>query len=209
MRTERQKIIDQLMLLVLFNLVETLNQSMQGKLKTTKLAFLTEWNLMTNDFKCMNLNFFRWHYGPFSKELYQDLEFLQSNNFINKFFQLGKRGKELSDAAIEVYPDLSRFNKDIFRLIKNNAVRWSKFDGLTLQQMVYGMQFTPHNETKRYKIRDIPIGWDLLVPESFTGEDLVVHDTILEDFRYELSLTVDEVKAAKSVSATSYEQRFN
>ncbi len=78
-RTLKEKIIDKLLLLYLLN-----RRNIGGRTKLQKTVFFAEDHLVSTKVKAFNYHFYRYHYGQFSKQLAQDVNELEENDFILK-----------------------------------------------------------------------------------------------------------------------------
>ena len=73
--------IDRLLLLYLIK--EANRYVALGRTRLQKFAFLSEYKMLSNKIKGLNLKFFRWNIGPMSEEVYQDCEVLCRVGLIN------------------------------------------------------------------------------------------------------------------------------
>ena len=85
-----------LFLLLLYSpgITENLNEPIRGRTRIVKAMFLFEEEIKKKFIKNSNIediempDFYAWDYGPFSKEVYNDIEFFINNGFIeNQFLQ--------------------------------------------------------------------------------------------------------------------------
>ncbi|MFD2924146.1 type II toxin-antitoxin system antitoxin SocA domain-containing protein [Halobacillus naozhouensis] len=70
---------------LLLYLIESAGQGgIRGATRLQKMVFASEASTReSGDTNTFNYKFIRWHYGPYSKELKEDIEFLVSNNLIH------------------------------------------------------------------------------------------------------------------------------
>jgi uncharacterized protein YwgA len=199
MRTPIEVLQDKLLLLYLVSSVKKYG-FMEGNLKLQKIVFLSEWQLMSNDIKALHFKYFRYRYGPFSKELLCDNQDLQTDGYLTHQFNLTEKAIDLLDYAIE---PIMRYgaNLEIFNKIDNICATYSKITGLRLTDKVYRMEIVPYDMPgKMIKIRDIPAFIDILVPENFGSRYVLeVPAALMADIEEEFSgkeLTQEEERAA-------------
>jgi len=78
------------------------NVPVEGRTRFVKMAFLFDKELKKffhkiNDVEVELPEFFAWHYGPFSKELFNDLEFLRNRGYVE--VQTGKGAPSSAELA--------------------------------------------------------------------------------------------------------------
>ena len=105
--------------LLLLRLIE-LSGGITGATRLQKLVFAAESNGRKLNKQTFNYRFIRWHYGPYSEELKEDIDFLVRKQFIktddNNTYSLSKTGKELLSKASELldgakYPVETAYNE--------------------------------------------------------------------------------------------------
>jgi uncharacterized protein YwgA len=177
MRLQTEIIQDRLLQLYLISSIQK-NGFIDGNLKLQKLAFLLEWQLMLNNIKALHFKYFRYRYGPFSKELQSDNQNLQTEGYLTHQFNLTGKAVDLLEYVIEPIAKHGA-NQEIFNQLEDICVAEAKTSGSKLTDKVYRMEIVPHDMPGRpIKIRDIPAFVDILVPETF-------------DSRYKLEIPAD------------------
>ena len=199
MRTSTEVLQDKLLLLYLVSSAKKYG-FMEGNLKLQKLVFLSEWQLMSANLKALHFKYFRYRYGPFSKELLCDNEELKAGGYLTYQFNLTEKALDFLDYAIEPIVRHGG-NAEIFDKINSTCAVYSKITGVRLIERVYRMEIIPYDMPGRViKIRDIPAFIDILVPENFASRyALEVPAALMADIEEEFSgkeLTQEEERAA-------------
>lgn len=154
--TEKDKIANKLLLLYLVNSVNEQNNFL-GITKLQKLVYLFESYLYTEGKRALNFSFFRWDYGPMSKEIYVERDFLAKNGLIEKegHIKITKKGKYLLSQCSAILDE----NRPILELIDKVTFDYSKYETEKLKNKVYNIK----DPSSGLKIVDIPQGFDLLI----------------------------------------------
>lgn len=113
-RTDREKVIDKLLLLHLLN-----KSDIDGKTKLQKTVFFSEDSVNEKGIKSFSYNFIRYHHGEFSFQLQSDLEDLRKNNFLSagRFIKPSSDGRRLLERAGGILDK----NPDIVKRVDNIA----------------------------------------------------------------------------------------
>ena len=124
----------QLLLLMLYSpgVTEQVNEPIRGRTRIVKMMFLFEHEIKDKFMKASTIDeiempeFYPWDYGPFSRDVYDDIEFFINNGFVeNRFLedQAGRAEVDEFSAWVESYAfddekdDLSEhWNQEEFRL---------------------------------------------------------------------------------------------
>lgn len=185
MRKKREIIQDKILLLYLVSFVKN-NHDIEGNLKFQKLFFLTEWKLMESGIKALNFKFFRYLYGPFSKELLCDYNELKEKKYLSSLFNLSEKAIDLIDYIHESIKDIGNNSKIIDCMTKTCSV-YSKYPGIALTNKVYDMEIEPYDmPDKKMKIKDIPHFFNILVPENFKAETkMEIPEFLIKDIEQE------------------------
>lgn len=169
---EKDKIVNKLLLLYLINTVNEKNHFL-GITKLHKLVYLFEKHLYTTGKRALNFSFFRWDYGPMSKEIYIERDFLAKNGLIEKEgnISITKRGKRLLSQCSVILNE----NKPILELI-NKVSNYSKYETEDLKNKIYNIK-DPYWDIK---ISDLPKGLDLLVDLCDMEETIDINNSWIE-----------------------------
>ena len=176
-----------------------------GKTILEKIIFLAEWKMIEERVKGLNFPYFRYDYGPFSKEVSQEINDLKKTGLLEKQdeIKLTKEGEKL----LESYSDLLQRNKDIIVYIDKVIEKYHRYTTQELKNLVYDMEFPMPNG--KIKIKDIQHYTDMLfiLPETevkkefkLTEEDIETLD-ILSDTELFNSLKESIKEARKKPSS--------
>ena len=154
--TEKERISNNFFLLYLIEKTND-NGHFMGITKLQKLVYLIELKCYTIGFKSLSFPFFRWNYGPMSKELYIEKDRIIENGLIEKGdnIRVTKQGKHVLEECSEILHD----NKESLEIINEISDLYSKLSTKELKNKIY--QIT--DPSLGMKIKDIPMGWDLLL----------------------------------------------
>ncbi len=163
MRTQKQTYWDYIATLLLFNSVNNVG-TVDGNLKIQKLPFIIEFRGLEKGLKTLYLKFFRYTWGPYSKELSKDIEFLTKAEVITSSKKLTKKGHFLLDYFL---PEINAnpTGKETLNIIDEVVKEYGKKSGPRLKDIVYEMKVPVYdlgNELK--KVRDIDFFLDIFVP---------------------------------------------
>jgi uncharacterized protein YwgA len=189
MKTEEQKISESILLLKVLQE----DDNIFGATKLQKQVFLNELKLIDIDSGGLYYKYFRYNYGPFSRQLQDNYNALADKGFIHKTtYRLTDRGEYLIgfvEGCIVHYRD----NGKIFETVKATTNKYRKYTGKQLMDLVYDMAIVPVElPDRRMKIKDIPMFIDLLWPERDKVEHkLTFPRHILDDIKAELAMDKD------------------
>lgn len=122
-KTIKNRIVN---LLLSLYVIDRVNQvaEMEDNLKHQKLVFLSQKLLNESKRRGFRYTFLRWHKGPFSINVNEDLALLQNNNFINwgqNKITLTRDGSELLESSKEIFENNKDFLRYIDRVIEENS----------------------------------------------------------------------------------------
>jgi len=126
----------------------------EDDLKAQKLVFLSEKHFIQKKMKVFNYNFFRWHRGPYCKDLANDIKGLVKAGLLrraNDRIELTDLGKEVvarCEAILMIRPEF-------IAPIKTVAKEYGSIPSDDLKEMVYNMTIFVPRVRKVMKIRDI------------------------------------------------------
>lgn len=157
----KEKIQNKLLLLYLIRQYNLKSKFYLGITKLQKLVFLSERDMIENRVKGLNFQFFRYSYGPMSKEVYQERTELQESGLIIKEKQINTtaEGNEVLDSCSEWLKP----NKEVTDYIDQIIDEFSNYPTNKLKEYVYELKFSIPGRGQM-KIKDVPECTDLLSP---------------------------------------------
>lgn len=191
-------IIDRLLLLYLIN--EVNKYTSLGRTKLQKLIFLSEYNMLRNNIKGLNLKFFRWDLGPMSEEIYQDCDFLCSVGLINSTswpIILTKLGKGFLNSFLYDIRKKGE-NEIILSIISGVAKNYGSMHINKLKKYVYNITIKPVGMEGKHKIKEIPLGIDIItkIEDKKAKTFFELNKKDIEDF--EISLNPSFIKRVRT-----------
>ena len=84
LRTIKEQIVDRMLLACLIDVCKQVDCSMTIT-KLQKISFLAEMFMQERKMKGFNYLFFRWQWGPMSKEIYQDVDLFRFKGWLVKY----------------------------------------------------------------------------------------------------------------------------
>jgi len=169
-RDTNEEIIDKVLLLYLINEVNKQGE-LSGITKLMKLLFFAEKEMVKNKVKGFNYNFYKWYLGPFTPEVYGDLDYLTANELVTEHetIELTDRGKAILKGATYLLDE----NRDILihidKVARNHANEWAS----TLMDIAYETKVEIIPTKTMAKVREIPNGGYLVTKISKTEADTV------------------------------------
>ena len=196
MVNDKEMLVNKLLLLYLiFKINEKSN--FLGITKLQKFVYLIENKLYNDDKRALNYPFFRWNFGPMSKEVYTDREIMAKNSLITKDnINITRRGKEILSQCSEFFDN----NKAIIEIVDEIVEKYSSYDTGELKNKVYNIEDISLN----LKILDIPMAQDLLI-DLFEKEEIVNID---DEWEETLDILLDE-EAYTSVIGSFSDAQIN
>lgn len=179
-RTREEVLKDKALLLVLFAKVQSTAGALGDRLKMQKLSFLVCYSLFERRIKGLNLTFFTYRWGPFTKDLYDveaDFEEARLIERRGRIFRLTKTGLSLA-SDLEESLGLLPENADILQTVDSIV---GEFAAMSSESLV----LTVH------KMRVVPVGWH----EPEVLEDLPLHLDLTRVLDDEESTAIMEVDA--------------
>lgn len=164
MKTEKQEISETLLLLRILQK----DDNIDGSLKLQKEVFLTEQNLLRSQLGVLCYKYFRYTWGPYSKELAEKFKSLAERGFVHKTtYTLTERGIYLLEFVDGILRDY-RHNSKIFEIVDSTVAKYKRYSGPQLTNIVYNTEVEAHDSPgKELKVKDIPVFTDIFVPEDF------------------------------------------
>ena len=162
-RTREETIKDKALLLVLFAKVHLLQSRVGDRLKMQKLAFLLNYPLFQGRIKGLNLTFFTYRWGPFTKDLYDvetDFEVAKLMDRVGKQFKITETGLALAsqlEEAMRGDPE----NGTIFQALDQVVETHGESTTKELLDLVHNMQVVPLGWQEPEKLDSLPLHLDL------------------------------------------------
>jgi hypothetical protein len=177
-RTKNEKFADVALLLYLIGLFRSKSGLYLGITKLDKLTFLSEKEMLDQKVRGFNYEFFKWHHGPLSTDIYTDLDVLRRAGFVS-----GNEDIALTAHGVEALRKLRPLFKDHRLVTTPIDVVTRRSAGLTTQNLterVYETTVTYPMGSK--KIKDIPKGQVILSPPARerTSATFELNDSWLE-----------------------------
>jgi len=159
--TEKEAIIDNLLLLYLIRRVHEKSETYLGITKLQKLVFIAQKILNDKGMKAFNYDFFAWNYGPLSKEMYLDRENLIRNDILNhdENITLSRRGRKLLEDLREVFES----NRDILEILDNVVEKFGNLDTNSLVQYVHDLTVKVQGCEDLIRIGSLNKGTDIII----------------------------------------------
>ncbi|CAN5520261.1 hypothetical protein BH23CHL2_BH23CHL2_05930 [soil metagenome] len=190
-RTTYESVVDEALTLSVLAELEDKSSKEIDRLRLQKIIFLIAYRWFEKRWKGFNYPFFRYHWGPFTKDLYQTEMDLSVAGLIdggrNWTLSLTPAGESLAAEMIErvwCAEDNAHFWQDIQQVI-------GEFGDLTTSQLLrslYDMEFMPLGWREAWEMRDIPIGTDLIrVLEDAEADEII---EVLDEWIDTFGLTI-------------------
>ena len=189
MTTNPTAIWDTVALLTLFDSVNKISR-VDGNLKSQKLVFLAELEGQQHHLKAAHFRFFRYTYGPFSHQVANKIDALESRQVLTPGHLLTKRGRYILDYVSE-FVEASHRASEATQILRDVAHKFGRKTGAQLKEYVYGLKVPVIEFGNRpRKVRDLQIGVDILDPSRHLDsvEVMPFDDETLEELRAELEM---------------------
>jgi hypothetical protein len=178
-RNPEEAIVDKVLLLYLIKKAEEKGR-IWGITKLMKLAFFAEREMVKDRVKGFNYNFYRWHLGPFTPEVYEDLEYLIENELVAE-----QEGIGVTNQGAEILMDvegLLKENKGVLEYIDELMGKYAGEGSGALMKSAYESEVEIMPFKIKAKVRDVPIGYDLVTKlnETEAGDVFEINDAWLE-----------------------------
>lgn len=167
--TPEDMLSNEILLLYLIRRINEQNNFL-GITKLQKFVYLIESAFYIDDTKSLKYPFFRWNFGPMSKEVYNECRKLAENNLIEKtgheikHIKVTKRGEDVLLQCSDFFDS----NKQILQIVDELVDKYSHHNTNELKNIVYNIK----DPSLDIKIKDVPQASDLLVG-LFDKEDTV------------------------------------
>ncbi len=156
-RTLEEIVSDHLLLMYIIKKHSEISRRYLGITKLQKYAFLSENSMNKNKIKGLNYNFFRYDYGPISKQLYKDIELFRRLGIVYKDrIKLTEKGERV----FEILKNTYQKNKQVIQIIDEQIQKLANMDTEQVKQYVYNLEKT--FGFIKMKIKEIPMFFDIL-----------------------------------------------
>jgi uncharacterized protein YwgA len=197
--TVEDRIRNNLLVLYLIDHTVKTGYKVEDDLKAQKLVFLSEKLSVQRKLRSLVYPFFRWHKGPWSKDLSDDLRHLTNTGLLCR----GKNGFSLTPEAREIlaFSESLLNTEHIFlKPIDETIKEWGHYASDAIKEKVYDIAFFVPRLRKVMRMRDIDEGQILLFGVSESKARKIF--TLPEDWAATLELlfdknAVDSLKAAQ------------
>jgi uncharacterized protein YwgA len=163
-RTREEALKDKALLLAFLSKVQTEAGGMIGdRLKMQKLVFLACYEMFSRRIKGLNLVFFTYRWGPFTKDLYEtEADFEEAG-------LLERRGKNylLTESGLALGRELQKSlvsvedNAPILEALHSVAHNFSEWSTERLMDFTHGMRVIPIGWHEAEVLKDLPLHLDL------------------------------------------------
>lgn len=139
----KREVLNKSLILIL---LEHLKECVNGLLKLQAIIYQVQKNMRNKGItRTFNYKFIRWHYGPYSKELSDDIKFLKEKQLIQSDYSLSEDGERLVNSLEKIIKKMYQFDDEAFYRTGKNL---NELDIKTLLIQVY----------EDNKIIDCPMG---------------------------------------------------
>jgi len=150
-------------------LLKRANNRIDGLTKLQKLVFVAQEEMAQRGICAVSSEFFRWNYGPMSKEVYRTNDILIENNLVtNGALTLNDRG----EAILKEFEYIIDDNIEIFSIIDKCIDEFSYLSLSELKEKIYSMMVVPFGFEHPVAIRDLPHGTTILRNKGFSSMDI-------------------------------------
>lgn len=191
-RSNRERLTDAMLSLVLLNTCASENGSIGDRLKVTKLLFLATYELFAQQTRAFNFSFYRYHHGPFTTELYETwgelgwIGFLEVPPGPTGQIALTATGLKAAEHYHQRLDNLG--NVAVLQAFKHVSDTYASLPTDELLKRVYGMEVTPLGWQQPVRIGDAPMGtyFTCVLEAEESRASVLVDDAIANEFFNEL-----------------------
>ena len=150
-------------------LLKRANNRIDGITKLQKIIFAAQEEMARKGIYAVSGEFFRWDYGPMSREVYRTNDILVENNLVkNGALTPNARG----EAILREFKYIIDNNKDIFSIIDKCVDEFSPLSLSELKERIYSIMVVPLGFEHPIAIRDLPHGTTILRNQGFSSLDI-------------------------------------
>ena len=167
MRKPQEIAIDRALLLRVLRSIEP--HGLVGDVKLQQLAFLCELKLFDQRLKGLHLEFFRYAYGAFSKDLDNDLLWLRKKQRVENFAPSERADEVLK--LLEEAVEGNEINRTVVGIVDAVLIKYGAQDASAITTAVESVELsTPEQPDFKVSIREISFHTTLLVPARIEVE---------------------------------------
>jgi hypothetical protein len=194
MRTRSQEIWDRIVLLHL--LQDAQQKKGVDNVKIQKLTFISEITGAAQKLKAAHYPFFRFTYGPYSKELANEVTLLEELCFINS------ESRELTDRAKLILkyvdPEVRQSGpaNEVLAIVRRICTAYKGYESFPdLVNAVYDMVVPVAGwDNAESKIKDIPLCVDILRPDDLKASEVMpLPDDLIDDLEAEFLIPAERL----------------
>lgn len=180
-------------------------KSYTGITKIQKLAFLIEFRQKIKGIEGFSFKWFRWEFGPMSKEIYDLLKILRENEIITQKHGYGwvltKKGIKL----LEEFRPIIKENSEVFEVIDQIVEEFGRKSASSLKNYIY-TSFSVGD----VRLKDVDQGIDLIMPRKGEEKKIIIPDDWLETLEIYLDKEAYEslsraIESARTKPSSRYE----
>lgn len=183
-------------------LLKRANNRIDGITKLQKLVFVAQEEMARRGICAVSNEFFRWDYGPMSREVYRTNDILVENNLVkNGALTLNDRGEDF----LREFDYIIKNNREIFSIIDKCVDDFSHLSLGELKEKIYSMVVLLGTECP-VEIRDLPHGTTILRNKGFSSLDIDQDDIetleicISEELHQSVLSGLDDAKSGRMSS---------
>jgi hypothetical protein len=203
MRNKQQTMSDQLLLLYTISKGNEAG-SIAGTFKLMKIPFMTELESTNHGVNTFNYSFYRWDFGPFTTEIYEDADALARQGLTTdkKSARVTPRGEQL----LRITSDLFQENHRALSYIDAAANKCAKLGFGALKQLVYKQ--TVDVKGKRIPVGDVPSGVHVLSALDKSSIAFSLDDDWIDTLWGYFNYSDNEMEAFSKVKPFALEEAF-
>lgn len=158
-RSPQQELIDLLLTLHAVRIASKAEIKV-GLIVMQKILFLSALEMRQSKSLTLSQTFYRWHYGPMSNEVYDDLHRASSSGLVDEID--GLRLTEAAEGILDACTDIFEQNQSLIEPLEKAASSVEDIDDLL--EKVYDMSVYVDELDEEVVIREIPEGTNILTP---------------------------------------------
>jgi len=158
-RTAEEVTVDRFLLMFLISTANKI-RSLWGKTKLEKLVYCSQYGMMKTRIKGFNYYFYRWHFGPYSEQVYEDLAAFSECGFVAHKVESGEIAVTPKGLRIlHQFDDVINDNAAICAIIRETAEDYKEYSADKIKEAIYE---TLVFGSKKTYVRDVDMGDPLL-----------------------------------------------
>jgi len=177
-RNVHEAILDRLLLLYLVARTREKGYNILGQIKLQKLLYKAQERMYLSKCKGLNYNFVRWKFGPFSQEIYSDVEDLKETGFLDRRVAVNASAK-----GLRLLKTLGLvFDEETTELIDKVINEFGPYTGRQIKAVMYSFPKVGEKKT----IKEAKMGEVLLTKlnEKNAKKRLLLKEQTLDTLRF-------------------------